>query len=693
MNRPRANRRAARVLTVLAAVTALGTGSLGTAQASDQSSGPTTGSTTEVTYRGHEFTVPASWQVVDLDKHPEACVRLDRHAVYLGTPSVRQHCPADVTGRTEALLVQPAEATAGAERVTENRTARTYRATADRIAVTAAYGSDRTEIRRILRSAGLPVAAAKAEQPSQAPSALAVPADATSFQGKGFDACTAPSQATMDAWKADSPYGAIGIYIGGVNRGCSQANLSAQWVQTQYTKGWRFFPIYVGPQAEAGSGSCTGDCQVITDPAPQGIAAADDAAAQAGALGLGQGSVLYNNLEQYNRGGAVTARVLTYLDAYTKRLHELGYRSGAYGSVSSLVTDLVANAGAVTLPDVIDFARWNDQATTDDPAIPANLWADHQRIHQYAGDQRETHGGVTIGIDRNQLDVGAGGTPQPPQPKDTKLAWTGPGTVSNGSPAKLSATLTTDTGEPVAERKVSFTLGAAQTCEGTTDAQGAANCTIASVDQPLNADATVPVKAAFAGDDAYKASAVAATVKLQYVTGRAYGLSAAVSLLGLPIGIQPTPDTGTVRTAGAGATAPPCTSNISVLVINARTLCAKVESKVGPSSATSTASLEEASIGLPGLPVLGLSGIKAVSTSSCTAVTGSTDLKLTVAGVEVKLDGAPDTTVDLGVVGTKLVVNEQVKVDGGLTVNAAHLTAPGVDVVVASSTTAAHNCG
>ncbi|WP_369237853.1 choice-of-anchor P family protein [Streptomyces sp. R21] len=688
MIRPRAKRRAARALTVLAAVTALGAGTLGTAQASDF--------TNEVTYRGHEFTVPASWQVVDLDNHPDACVRLDRHAVYLGTPSGRQNCPSGVTGRTEALLVQPAKAAASGRstgRVTENRTARTYRATADGIAVTAAYGSDRTEIQEVLRSAGLPVASAQAEKPAAAPSALAVPADATSFQGKGFDACTAPSQATMDAWKADSPYGAVGIYIGGVNRGCTQANLSAQWVRAQYTKGWRFFPIYVGPQAEAGAGSCTGDCEVITDPEPQGIAAANDAAAQAGALGLGQGSVIYDNLEQYTRGGAVTARVLAYLDAYTKRLHELGYRSGAYGSVSSLVTDLVANANTITLPDVIDFARWNDQATTDDPAIPATLWADHQRIHQYAGDQRETHGGVTIGIDRNQLDVGEGGAPQPPQPKDTKLASTGPAAVSNGSPATLSATLTTDTGEPVAERKVSFTLGTAQTCDGTTDARGAASCTIASVDQPLNADATVPVKAAFAGDDAYKASETAATVKLQYVTGRAYGLSAGISLLGLPIGIRPTPDTGALRTAGAGATAPPCTSNISVLVINAKTLCAKVETKAGPSSATSTASLEEASVGLPGLPVLGLSGIRSVSTSSCTAATGSTDLKLTVAGVEVKLDGAPNTTVDLGVVGTKLVVNEQVKVDGGLTVNAAHLTAPGVDVVVASSTTAAHNCG
>jgi hypothetical protein len=42
----------------------------------------------------------------------------------------------------------------------------------------------------------------------------------------------------------------------------------------------------------------------------------------------------------------------------------------------------------------------------------------------------------------------------------------------------------------------------------------------------------VPVAANFAGDDAYNASKTSATVKLQYVTGRAFGLSADIPLLG-----------------------------------------------------------------------------------------------------------------------------------------------------------------
>ncbi|WP_225074312.1 glycoside hydrolase domain-containing protein [Streptomyces sp. CoT10] len=364
--------------------------------------------TKTVSYRGHTFTVPAGWPVVDLDQEPTACVRFDRHAVYLGTPGEQQDCPARAVGRTEVLWVQPAVATKAS--VTEDRTSRVYRATAtnEGISVTAPYGEDRAEIQRVLRSAGLPVATARAGEPARAPAAGAVPADATAYQGRGFDTCTAPSQTAMNAWRTRSPYGAVGVYIGGVNRACAQARLTSEWVRTQYANGWRFFPLYVGPQPSSGAGSCQNSCASITDPVPQGKAAAEDAAAQAVALGFAKGAVLYNDLEQYATGGTLTRRVLGYLEAWTERLHELGYRSGAYGSVSSLVADLVGNAGKVTMPDVIHFAHWNDENTTLHTAIPAHLWAGHQRIHQYAGNRTETYGAVTINIDRDQLDVGTG---------------------------------------------------------------------------------------------------------------------------------------------------------------------------------------------------------------------------------------------------------------------------------------------
>ena len=42
----------------------------------------------------------------------------------------------------------------------------------------------------------------------------------------------------MNAWLA-SPYRAIGVYIGGANRGCAQPNLTATWVQDEVAAGWQ----------------------------------------------------------------------------------------------------------------------------------------------------------------------------------------------------------------------------------------------------------------------------------------------------------------------------------------------------------------------------------------------------------------------------------------------------------------------
>ncbi|MZD03504.1 DUF1906 domain-containing protein [Streptomyces sp. SID5785] len=643
--------------------------------------------------------------MIDLDRDPDTCVRFDRHAVYLGTPGARQDCPATALGRTEALLVQPVSGTrdraASTARVTRNTTDHSYRATAPGLAVTGSYGADRKTVERILTGAGLPAAGAAATPDSPAAgtranrpaAAAALPADATSFQGKGFDRCAAPSGGQMQAWKDASPYGAVGVYIGGVNAGCG-VTVDANWMQTQYDAGWKYFPVYVGPQASADAGSCGGTCDVIDDPAADGAASARDAVRAAGSLGLPAGSVLYYNMEHYDaqHGAVVTA----FLESWTRTVHELGFRSGAYGSLSSLVTDLVdaAQGGGYLAPDVIDFAKWDDNATTDEPKIPAALWADHQRIKQYSGDLTQTHGGVTLNIDVDQLDVGAGGT-QPPVQKDTALAWSGATTVENGAAAELGATLTEkDGGAAVTGREVALSLGsgdAAQGCTAKTDAEGRAACTVDSVKQPLTADATLPVAASFAGDDAYKASKTQATVRLQYVTGRAFGLSATVPLPLLPVTVDPTPDTGDVRSAAAATVTPACAPSVSTPVLSADALCAEVATTTGPGTATSTASVGAARIGIAGLPVVEVSGLTATSASSCAEQKGSTSLTLKIAGVVVDVPDTPDHTIDLGL--ARLVVNEQKRTDHGLEVTAVHLTGPtGLDVTVGAARSAAHHC-
>ncbi len=65
---------------------------------------------------------------------------------------------------------------------------------------------------------------------------------------KGFDTCAAPSTSTMDTWWLNSPYYWVGIYVGGVNRGCSQPNLTSSWVTHVISGGWQIVPIWAGLQ-------------------------------------------------------------------------------------------------------------------------------------------------------------------------------------------------------------------------------------------------------------------------------------------------------------------------------------------------------------------------------------------------------------------------------------------------------------
>jgi len=313
-----------------------------------------TAATRSVHFDGRAVQVPSNWPVLRLAQHPRMCVRLDRRAVYLGTPSANQRCPAEAMGRRRAILVEP-RGGAGASAL-------------------------RTAPRRATSLAGGSV-----------------------FTGLGFDACTAPSSKAMAAW-ASSPYRGIGVYIGGINRACSQPNLTASWVAAQTEAGWHLIPTYVGLQAP--TSSCSSCAKLTSSQATaQGIAAAEDAVEEAGAVAMGPGSPLYFDMESYSQTSSATAATLAFLEAWTNELHALGYLSGVYSSSASGIEDLAGQVGSgYELPDAIWIANWNGQQNTSDPVVPANAWTAHQRIHQYRGGHNETYGGVTINIDNNYLD-------------------------------------------------------------------------------------------------------------------------------------------------------------------------------------------------------------------------------------------------------------------------------------------------
>jgi len=390
-----------------------------------------------LSFDGTTLTVPSAWPVVDLAKHPRACVRFDVHAVYLGQPSTDQDCPSGLIGRSEAVLVEPS--TAAPADITENRVAGEFDRVAGGVRIEAAYGTDRAAARAVMASART-----TSTQTKRAPSAVpvrpaAVSGGVTNYSGYGFDACATPSAGTMNAWLS-SPYRAVGVYIGGENRACAQPNLTASWVSQEAASGWHLIPLYVGRQAA--TSNC--GCSAIQSPTADGVNEADDAANEAGALGLGSGATLYFDMENYASSSSAT--VLTFLGAWTNELHARGYTSGVYSSSSSGIHDLVTHVGSYTMPDVINDALWNGVANTADSSIPAGYWANHQRVHQYQGGHNETYGGSTINIDGDYLDVQVGASAAPRQVYEaaSNNAWhalpvSGPsGTVTGSAAAAIT---------------------------------------------------------------------------------------------------------------------------------------------------------------------------------------------------------------------------------------------------------------
>lgn len=253
----------------------------------------------------------------------------------------------------------------------------------------------------LLAGLALP-AAAEPETPVVYPSG----STATMADRLGFDACTAPSLAALDAWKGTSPYSAVNVYFGGNNRGCAQPNLTAAWVRGAVGLGWRLLPTYFGYQPYCMVGDKP-NRYTADNATSRGTSDATDAVAKAKALGMRPGSALYADVEHYDRtDSSCRTAVRRYVSAWTKTLHASGYLAGVYVHQDSGLRDLSGSYTSTTYarPDAVWMARWDgNHSLTGWPTAPDSHWATFQRAKQYRGDHDETWGGVTITIDSDRI--------------------------------------------------------------------------------------------------------------------------------------------------------------------------------------------------------------------------------------------------------------------------------------------------
>jgi hypothetical protein len=258
--------------------------------------------------------------------------------------------------------------------------------------------SFRTPRRAVALVAALATATLVASPPAQA-----VPAGNGTMQGFGFDACTAPSTSTMSKWWSGTPWSWVGIYIGGSVRACSQPNLTASWMNTTYSQGWRYELIWVGPQAPCTTFShrISYDTGTAYTQGQTEAKSAYNALMSLGFAGNALNTPVTYDMEAYSNSSSCRAAVKSFMQGWVDQLAVAPAQvSGVYGSACGTYLDDYASLARP--PRFINGADWDgDHSTWNISCIASSHWTSSQRFKQYQGGHDETYGGVTLNIDSN----------------------------------------------------------------------------------------------------------------------------------------------------------------------------------------------------------------------------------------------------------------------------------------------------
>jgi hypothetical protein len=228
---------------------------------------------------------------------------------------------------------------------------------------------------------------------------------------QGFDKCGLPTVDQMQTWWKESPYWVFNIYLGGSSFACDNPELNLDWVWEVSQQGWEYILTWVGPQSPCFNTVKPKISPNVAVAYLQGIDEANLAITAAENLGLVGDKIIYYDIEGYE-DNQTTCRdaVDSFLTGWTARLHQQGFKAGAYGSpCRSFMGDWWDNDPRL---DDIWFARWiypyqyrPDVSLFGEICnLTDSMWADNQRLRQYAGDHSEIWGGVSLGsIDSNIL--------------------------------------------------------------------------------------------------------------------------------------------------------------------------------------------------------------------------------------------------------------------------------------------------
>jgi hypothetical protein len=225
------------------------------------------------------------------------------------------------------------------------------------------------------------------------------------FRGWAFDTCLAPTVDTMRRWTS-SAYQAVGVYYAGRGRACAhQPRLNRGWMRSVRGQGWKVLPVYVGSQSPCVVSKNKKDVRIGRHPWGQGTREGRDAVLRARTLGVQARSPLYLDMEAYTyRKKKCADTTLAFVRAWNREVRRHAYVPGFYSSADSGVRHMetARRAGVRDLPAVMWFARWHKRPSLSrEPVLRRDAWSPERRIHQYAGNVRERHGGRKLMIDRN----------------------------------------------------------------------------------------------------------------------------------------------------------------------------------------------------------------------------------------------------------------------------------------------------